>query len=203
VDSQPIRSILEQHIPAPAVAYCFQLWQENNFQLKLRSKRVSKLGDFSCRPGKAPRITINRDSHPFVFLITYVHEVAHLVVHEQSGWSQAPHGTGWKQAFRDLFQPILTTDVFPSDLLGVLQKHLTNPRASTASDSSLNRVLCQHDQRSRQLTYLLDIPEGSRFGIRGRWFIKGQQKRTRVVCQELATRRNYLVPMHAPVELPS
>ena len=200
MDADRLHSLLQKHLPPAALAYCFRLWQEQPFEFKLRKTRVSKIGDFTCRPGKVPRITVNHDSHPYLFLLTYIHEVAHLVVHKQSGWRLEAHGREWKDAFRALLAPILTTAVFTDDLLSALSKHMVNPRASSFSDAALSACLRQHDERLRSVTLLSEIPEGSVFGIRDRWFTKGQQKRTRVVCREVKTSRRYLVPLNAPVE---
>lgn len=201
MDNNQILSLLEKHVPATAVGYCLKLWQEQPFLLRLRKNRVSKLGDFSCHPGKHPQITINKDSHPYSFLITYIHEVAHLVVHDKWRSKVNPHGKEWKQSFGALFQPLLTTQVFPADVLAVLQRHLRNPRASSFSDTSLSRILRKYDQRLVEAIFLSELPEGASFNIRGRLFIKGQQKRTRAICHELKTRRNYLIPIDAQVDI--
>ena len=55
------------------------------------------------------------------------------------------------------------------------------------------RALREFDPRAKEAVLLADLPQGSRFQIRGRWFQKGEQKRTRVLCQELTTRRQYLI----------
>lgn len=192
-------SILKKHVPAEAVSYCVHLWEDHPFQFKLRKSRVSKVGDFSCRPGREPRITVNADSHPFLFLITYVHEVAHLYVHKQLGWRAAPHGKEWKKTFHQLCLPLLQGDIFPPDLNQVLKHHLQNPKASSFSDPALSKALRQYDHHSLGATVLADIPEGSEFQIRGRWFTKGKLKRTRVVCRDLKSHRNYLIAADAVV----
>jgi len=199
MDSARIQSILEVHVPLPAVPYCFQLWNQYPFEFRLRKKRISKVGDFTCRHGKKPRITINQDSHPYLFLITYVHEVAHLVVHLDYGWKAKSHGKQWKKAFQHLLAPLMTEAVFPKDLLLILARHMEDPKASSFSDSKLTAVLRDYDQR-QTVTLLSEIPEGSIFGLHGRWFKKGKLRRTRVLCHELKTRRNYLVPADVPVD---
>ncbi len=188
-----IASLLERHLPGSAVSYCLQLWEETPFQFKLRAARITKLGDFSCRPGRAPRITINADSHPYVFLITYIHEVAHLRVHREHGWNAPPHGKEWKDKFRELCGPLFELGVFPPTLSEALQAHLINPTASSHTDTRLTHTLRQVDPRLGQILLLSDLPPGSRFQIRGRWFQKGELKRTRVLCRDLATKRNYLI----------
>jgi hypothetical protein len=135
-----------------------------------------------------------------LFLLTYIHEVAHLEVHRQFGSRVEGHGQEWKDTFRQMLEPILNELIFPADLLVALRSHMTDPRASTFSDPELVRVLRQYDPHAHTQTYLADIPEGSIFGIRGRWFKKGETKRTRVLCQEIRSKRKYFVPLDAPVE---
>lgn len=199
MNSTHLSSILEQHVPAKAVAYCLQLWQDHPFQFKLRKSRASKVGDFSCHPGRDPKITVNADSHPYLFLITYVHEVAHLHVHKELGWRAAPHGKEWKKTFRHLCLPLMHCGIFPPDLQRILEQHLHNPKASSFSDPMLSKMLRSYDHHLMDATVLADIPEGSEFQIRGRWFTKGKQKRTRVVCHDLKSHRNYLIPADAVV----
>jgi SprT protein len=191
--------LLERHVPPRAVEYCYQLWKDAPFELILRKRRLTKLGDFTCRPGHSPRITLNADSHPFVFLLTYVHEVAHLRVHREFGFRVPPHGKEWKNRFRELCSPLLLLSVFPETVKEVLMRHLQNPSASSFSDPQLLRVLRDQDSRLSETLQLADIPEESRFMLHGRWYQKGKLKRTRVVCKELASGRNYLISAHATV----
>jgi SprT protein len=200
MDSIRVHSILEVHIPPSALPYCIQLWNQYPFELRLKKKRISKVGDFTCRHGRIPRITINQDSHPFLFLLTYVHEVAHLVVHQQQGWKVEAHGTTWKKTFQDLLSPVMNEEIFPKSLLTVLRRHMEDPMASSFSDSRLTAALRMYDERQKSVTLLSEIPEGSIFGLHGRWFKKGQLRRTRVLCHELKSRRNYLVPADSPID---
>ena len=161
---------------------------------------MTKLGDFAHRPGREPRITVNAESPPYLFLITYIHEVAHLRVHLQYGWNTAPHGQEWKSSFRELCSPLFQLGVFPAGLSEALQLHLRNPTASSLTDFGLTRALRQYDPRAMNALLLSDLPLGSRFQIRGRWFQKGEPKRKRVLCRDLANRRNYLIPADVLVE---
>jgi len=197
---QGIEEMLNKHVPPPAVAYCLTLWDAHPFKFKLRKTRQTKVGDFICRNGHAPEITVNHDLHPFLFLITYIHEVAHLDVHRQHGNRIEPHGSEWKDAFALLMQPMMTSEVFPPDVLSQLSVHLENPKASSFSDQELTQVLRAHDPKWSKATILSEIPEGSLFGLRGRWFRKGRLQRTRFVCHEVKTRRKFLVPADFPVE---
>lgn len=191
--------VLEKHVPPGAVAYCLELWQQDPFHFVLRRTRVTKLGDFSCRPGRPPRITVNADIHPFLFLLTFIHEVAHLRVHRRRGWHAAPHGQEWKESFRDLCAPLFSINLLPASLAEALRDHLRNPSASSQTDLRLSHALRELDQSKSPGLVLADLPEGSKFHIRGRWFQKGKHKRTRVLCREVASRRHYLIPANAPI----
>lgn len=188
-------SILQAHVPATALPYCFQLWQETPFQLKITRTRQTKVGDFTSKRSIAhPRITLNHDLNPYLFLLTYVHEVAHLRVHLRFGNRVDPHGEEWKAAFKVLQQPMLRADVFPADILDELSRHMVNPKASSFADTDLTKVLRRYDKDAGQYATLSDIPEGSIFRFQGRFFKKGKIRRTRVLCHEVKTKRHYLVP---------
>jgi len=193
-----LNDILQKHIPGPSVEYCLQLWREKPFKFKLRKARQTKIGDFSCKHGGTPQITVNHDLHPYLFLITYVHEVAH--VHQQFGHRVEAHGEEWKNSFRSLLEPVMTCEIFPDKLLRGLRRHMVNPKASTYSDTDLTELLRTFDPKWSRQTLLSEIPEGSLFGLHGKWFRKGTLQRTRVLCLELKTKRKFLVPSDMPVE---
>jgi SprT protein len=199
ITAQKLKELLAGHVPPATVDYCFQLWCQRSFDLKLRKKRRSKAGDFSCHPNQYARITLNHDLPPHEFLITYVHEVAHWHVHRQSGQRIEPHGTAWKNSFRQLLLPVMSDSIFPPAVLQALTDHMQNPMASIYSDSLLTKQLRSLDPKAKQVTLLSDLPEGSVFDFHGRWFRKGKIKRTRVLCMEIKSKRQYLVPADAPV----
>jgi len=199
MDPKKIESVLTQHVPAEAVNYCTTLWEELPFIFKLRKNRRSKVGDFTCRSGQSPQITINGDLHPFLFLMTYVHEVAHHRVHKTLGFKAEAHGQDWKTAFQSLMAPLLTPEIFPEPLLTGLKKHMTSPKASSFSDADLTHLFRSLNEREKSVVLLSQIPEGSVFHLHGRWFKKGKLRRTRVLCHEVKTRRQYLVPVDVPV----
>ena len=199
ISSEKIRTLLVQHVPGPSVDYCLSLWEHYRFDFRLRKRRVTKIGDFCFHGGKTPRITVNNDLDSLLFLTTYVHEVAHLAVHLQFGRRAEAHGEQWKKSFQQLLEPVLTDAVFPQDLLTAMQGHMKDPMATTYSDAPLMGLFRKYDHRSAAMTLLSEIPRGSIFELRGRWFKKEETKRTRVLCQEVKTKRKYLVPADAAV----
>lgn len=196
---EKLRNLISERVPSQALAYCLQLWQQNPFDFKLRKTRQTKVGDFTFRPGRAIQITVNHDLHPYLFLMTYIHEVAHHHVHTQHGNRVQSHGTEWKRKFQELMIPVLHESVFPEAILTHLKKHMQDPMASSFSDSELTRLFRSYDQKESAKILLSQLPEGSIFSLNKRWFKKGKVRRTRVLCSELKTKRQYLVPIDSPV----
>ena len=195
MNPEKIYATLQAHLPGAALPYCFQLWRETPFQLKITRTRQTKVGDFTSRKNIAqPRITLNHELNPYLFLMTYIHEVAHLRVHLRFGNRVDPHGEEWKAGFRVLMQPVLNQNIYPEDISIELERHMANPKASSFADTVLTRVLRLYDKDAGQYATLSDIPEGSVFRFQGRFFKKGKIRRTRVLCHEVKTRRHYLVP---------
>lgn len=194
-----VRNTLHQHLPERAVDYCFQLWKEKPFKLKLTKSRQTKIGDFTCKQSAQPRITLNHDLNQYTFLITYVHEVAHLHVFLEFGHRAEPHGERWKTAFQKLLEPVLSTEIFPDEIFIPLKRHMQNPKASSFADVVLTKSLRSFDENAHADIVLSDLPEGSTFRLNGRYFKKGKLKRTRVLCKEVNSKRQYLVPAEALV----
>lgn len=202
--SDQLRSIFQFHLPQAAVDYCISLWQKIPFSFKVLKPRTSKLGDFRYRKDrKIQTITINADLNRFQFLLTYIHEVAHLHAFEKFGLSHSPHGLEWKKEFQFLMEPLLTDSVFPKDILIPLRNHMKNPAASSARDLFLMKEMSKYDtpeNRAEEEMFLSDLMPGKQFILSGRKFKKGETRRTRVLCEEVDSGRKYLVSRLAKVK---
>ena len=199
-----LREILELQVPKNAVRYCLSLWEETPFSFSVKKPRATKLGDFRYRKDqKIQSITINSDLNPYQFLLTYIHEVAHLRTFEQYGFQHSPHGKEWKRTFQKLMLPLLSEDFFPKDILIPLKLHMINPAASSARDLFLMKEMSKYDGKEKPLTsfFLSDLPPGSIFQVAGKKFKKGETRRTRVLCEEVFTGKKYLISRLAKVTL--
>ena len=194
------------HVPTLASAYCEELYHLHTFDFFLSKPRRTRLGDFTVRPGFTPRITINVNLNPYNFLITYLHEVAHCVVHyKYKGRSRrrvAPHGAEWKHEFRLLLLPVMNESIFPEDVLAPLLRYSENPAASTGGDQILFNVLRKYDDEHANAgrIALFQLNEGTSFVFQNRTFTRGTLRRTRVLCTDKASQRLYTIPAHALVE---
>ncbi|MGB0524387.1 MAG: transcription elongation protein SprT [Flammeovirgaceae bacterium] len=165
--------------------------------VKISPPRSSKLGDY--RPpqnGQGHRISINGSLNPYAFLITFVHEVAHLVTWEQYQHKVLPHGVEWKLNFKKLMKPFLVEQVFPKRILHPLKKYMMNPAASSCRDDSLQKILAEYnpEHQHRSWHYLDEIPTGTIFIIEnGRIFQKMEKLRKNFKCMEVNTKRMFRI----------
>lgn len=199
MNEEHVLSILSNHIPEQAIGYCLSLWKEKPFKLHTTKSRQTKIGDFTCKRGEPVRITVNEDLNPYLFLVTYIHEVAHHYVFQQVGNRVEPHGAYWQQTFAQLIQPMLTPEIFPDKLFRLLSKHMQQPMASTFADVDLTKAFREYDHNAHTHIVLSSLAEGSIFQLNGRTFKKGKLRRTRFLCGEVKSKRQYLVPAEALV----
>lgn len=193
------KEVFVRFVPPTAVSYCNKLYERLGFEFKIKKARQTKMGDYRFDPftGKHT-ITINNDLNQFAFLVTYLHEVAHLVAFQKYGRKIQPHGKEWKQTFKEVAQPLLSENVFPKNVLGALKRYFKNPKASSCSDPVLYQILKQFDHPSDAIL-LREIQIGQHFIFNKKEFVKLEKKRTRAVCRQLVTHRKYLISEIAEV----
>jgi SprT protein len=163
-------------------------------QFKIVNPRATKLGDYRpSRNGLPHRITVNGDLNPYSFLITTIHEFAHLVNYIDNGRKVAPHGEEWKNHFRKLLLPIIDTKLLPKDVEISLVNSLVKMKASSCSDIQLSRVLKNYDKKQDDYLLLEELPINTKFNLQGKLFIKGPLRRKRFICEEIQTKKKYLI----------
>jgi hypothetical protein len=72
-------------------------------------------------------------------------------------------------------------------------------KASSCTDHQLSRVLLKYDKKPQGMAILEELPINSVFSLNGRDFVKGPLRRKRYVCQEVRSKRSYLVSSLAQV----
>lgn len=188
------QSILSKYIPEKAVPVISEWIYTFDFKLKIKKSRSTKYGDYRAPfKGQNHQITVNYDLNKYAFLITLVHEIAHLSNYNKHKHTVKPHGEEWKFHYKMLMQRFLVPDIFPPDIIVALRKYMNNPAASSCSDIDLLRVLKNYDATAPHIVLLENLPLGSTFRYNEtRLFVKGEQIRKRFSCKELGTRKIYL-----------
>lgn len=167
-------------------------------------ERRTKLGDYRWPHSGHDfhEISVNGDLNPYFFLWVFLHEAAHLETHLKCR-SVQPHGHEWQEEYRQLL--IAHADFFPPDLQPLLKKYthripLSHPVAKEI-ESMLHRYDADYNPDERPLT-LDDLQPGDRFSLKQKpeqRFEALERRRTRWLCRDLNSRRQYLVNGSAPI----
>ncbi len=192
---------LAKYLPEHAVKPAFELIVANEVHLKIVNERTTRHGDYRKAVNGKHEITVNGSLNKYRFLITLIHEIAHLVAYEKFGRFIKPHGEEWKYSFQRLMIPFIRPEIFPQQLLPLLARHFKNPTASSDVDATLSLALKQFDQANDK-NYIFELPYGSYFRIHnGKIFTKGALRTKRYECVEVSSGRLYLFNPNAEVEM--
>jgi len=187
---------LNSFIPDLAKEQVKKLSDDFRFRFIPAFNRKSRLGYFKPSVnGKPHNISVNCNLNKYAFLITFLHELAHLVVYEKHGKRTKPHGQEWKSIYGSLLKDSIALGVFPDDITETLKNSVKNIKASSSSDTQLTKTLEHYnEEKDMDSQYFLDeIPENTVFKIYdGRVFKKGNKLRKRIRCLDLKTKKIYL-----------
>lgn len=174
-------------------------------EFKISRNRNSKFGDYRAPfNGKGHRISVNYDLNAYAFLVTTVHEFAHLHTWNEHQHKVRQHGAEWKSNFKKMMQPFFEQNIFPPDVKQAITKYLNNPAASSCSDLNLYRSLRKYDVAKPSAITVEKVPFKALFKLKdGRVFRKEEKLRKRFKCIEVSTRRVYLFSPVAEVEMAS
>lgn len=197
-----MKKTLSKYIPENAVEPIITLIKLSNVHLKIVNERLTRHGDYRKNAHGQHVITVNASLNKYRFLMTLVHEIAHLMAFEKYGHRIKPHGIEWKMTFQKLMVPFIRPEIFPKQLLPLLANHFRNPSASSDTDVALSIAMKQYDEKKDDLCYVYEIPLGSHFRTRnGLLFKRGPLRIKRFECQEVESGRLYAFAAHAEVEL--
>ena len=187
-------SLLQNYLPGgtydPVLAYLRQF----KVHLTVAKERKSILGDYRHRTHQNNhRISVNGNLNKYSFLITLLHELAHLLTFEQFGNKVMAHGREWKMIYSQLLDQFLKHHTFPADIEAELLSSLQNPAASSCAEDGLLRVLRKYDANGTQFQMVEEVAIHGLFRTNdGRVFQKGKRLRKRFQCKEISSGRLYL-----------
>jgi hypothetical protein len=168
--------------------------QHHKVHLTITKERQSILGNYRNKVvDKNHRISINGNLNKYSFLITLLHELAHLFAYEKYGHRIQAHGKQWKEEYSKILIEFIPKKVFPPEIEKLLTRSLQNPAATTCAEPNLTRALKMFDIKRDGHFLVEELPEGSLFKIKnGGIFKKGERIRKRFKCVEIATKKLYL-----------
>lgn len=162
--------------------------------LTIARERKTVLGDYRHKTDmRNHRISVNGNLNPYAFLITTLHELAHLVVFEKYQHRVQAHGKEWQHIFSLLLARFLERKLFPTDIEAELRRILGSPAASSCAEDGLIRILRRYDKENNGRKLVEELGENELFKLEdGRVFQRGLKQRKRYMCVEVKTGRQYL-----------
>ena len=185
---------LQDFLPEGTYEPVLSYLREYKVHLTVARERKSILGDYRHRTHHSNhRISVNGYLIKYAFLVTLLHELAHLVTFEQFGNKVYAHGREWKMVYGQFLRQFIANKMFPEDIESELTQSLKNPAASSCAEEGLLRVLKRYDAKSNGHRFIEELPAHSLFRTDdGRIFRKGSKLRKRFQCAEVATGKLYL-----------
>ncbi len=192
--TQSDNTLLLKYLPENSVDAICSLLSAYPVQLKITNPRKRIHGSYRKPKNKSGihQITVNGDLNKYTFLLTLLHEIAHL--HAWVNYKSFGHGDDWKNCFMQLVKQFLLLDVFPEDIKIALEKHLQNIKSSDFMDIFLTKTLQKHDNNNincNNLISLEEIPENTVFLHDGKYMEKQKLLRKYYLCKDLKTKRMY------------
>ena len=185
---------LNAYLPEGSFDSVIELINHYKVHLTVTKARKSVLGDYR-HPflGANHKISVNGNLNKYEFLITLLHELAHLLCYEQYKNKVEAHGKEWKGLFGQLLAQFIQLNIFPEDIKKCLLKTLMNPAATANGETALLLVLRGYDAVKKEgHQFVAHLPEGTVFeSLKGRVFRRGKKRRIRIECIELATGHIY------------
>ncbi len=149
----------------------------DGIKFTLVEPRKTALGVWKFRAGQH-EITVNRDLTGIQFMLTTVHEIAHVRTWNIYNNTVKLHGQEWKDQYRQLMLPLLQ-GYFDLNTDNILKKHMINPPASARCTAELKRLI------EPGVKLLKDICVGCSFKLKdGREFVKLRKRRVKWECSD-------------------
>ena len=194
---------LENYLPPGSFDAVLKYLHQYKVHLTITKERKSILGDYRHQTHfENHRISVNGNLNTFSFLITLLHELAHLLTFEQFGRNVQAHGKEWKTIYAGLLEQFLKNKIFPENVEKELLISLRNPAASSCAEDGLIRVLRKFDSKESHQRLVEELPINTLFRTHdGRVFQRGEKLRKRFKCKEVKTGREYLFSPVYEVEM--
>lgn len=203
VSEHPMQA-LSEFLPEGSFEKVVHYIHHYKVHLTISKQRKSVLGDYRHSGwGGNHRISVNGNLNQYEFLITLLHELAHLLTYELHKNRVEPHGKEWKAHYSRLLVDFVQHKLFPKEIEQALQKSIINPSATANGETDLLLVLRKYDPVKKPgYLHIIDVAEGALFHTEnGKIFRKGAKRRKRFECVEVKTGLRYTFSPITEVQL--
>lgn len=185
---------LQNYLPPGTYEAVLEYLQLYKVHLTVAKERKSILGDYRhSTHARNHRISVNGSLNQYAFLVTLLHELAHLLAFERFGNSIQSHGKEWKSIYSQLLAQFLTHKIFPTDIEQELLQTIKSPAATSCAEDGLIRVMRKYDSANDNHYLVEELQKDALFKTDdGRIFKRGEKLRKRFKCVEVKTGKVYL-----------
>lgn len=188
---------LEKYLPHNTLQYLKVWFSDYYIHIKITRNRNSKLGDYRKLPDNSHEITINSTLAPELFFFVLTHELAHLIAFEKYGRRISPHGSEWKETFRQML--LQSIEVYEENLRPIIIKFSRSPKANFMASPDLVKYF-HIEKQDDALVFIEELQKGDFFIYRNeKYLLEGLIKKN-YLCKNLATGRKYSFKPLARVE---
>lgn len=186
---QALSSYLPQHSFEKVAPYLVQY----KVHLIVTKERKTVLGSYKhAYKHKNHCITVNGNLNKYSFLLTLLHELAHLLTFVQYGSKVQSHGKEWKGIYAGLLKDFLAENIFPEDIVTAVKTSLHNIGASACAEDGLMRVLRKYDPNNEDTALLETLPDGHFFIFNQQVYQKIKKRVKRFECIHVQSKKKYL-----------
>ena len=190
-------ALLQKYLPENTTPFLRKWFDDFYIHIKITKGRNSKLGDYRKMPDKSHQITVNSTLQPQLFFFVLTHELAHLIAFERYGFRISPHGTEWKNTFREMLLESLS--IYEDDLKPIIFKFSKSPKANFMASPDLVRFF--HISNSEDETdFLENFIIGENFKYKNQAYLINEKSKKNYICTNLNTGKKYIFKPLSRVE---
>lgn len=189
--------LLQKYLPENTLPFLKSWFGDHYIHIKITKGRNSKLGDYRKLPDKSHLITVNSTLDPQLFFFVLTHELAHLLAFEKYGRRIAPHGSEWKQTYREMLLESLS--IYNDDLKPIIIKFSHSPKANFMASPDLVRYFHMSDL-PEHLCFVEDLTPHNIFIYNKQRYRMIEKLKKNYLCENLDTGKKYIFKSLAKVE---
>ena len=179
--------VLEKFLPENTLPFLKVWFGDYACHLKITKNRNSKLGDYRKLPDKSHQITVNGTLEPQLFFFVLTHELAHLIAFEKFGRRISPHGTEWKNTFREML--LESINVYKEDLKPIILRFSKSPKANFMASPELVKYF--HRETEDGIDFIENLQVGERFLYKKEIFVIEETTKKRYLCKNIKSGKKY------------
>lgn len=181
--------LLQKYLPENTLPFLRKWFGDFYIHIKITKGRNSKLGDYRRMPDKSHQITVNSTLQPQLFFFVLTHELAHLLAFEKSCYRISPHGTEWKNTFREML--LESIEVYEEDLRPIIIEFSRSPKANFMASPDLVRYF-HIEEENDDTVFLENLTKGNHFLYKNNEYFIDEKSGKKYICTNLDSGRKYI-----------